>query len=166
MGKSYDGTKSDIWSAGIVLYILATGKVPWTATNRKHLYQQVSNAQFSVPVSLDVDITTAITSCLKPNPASRPSAYELLFFPLVKPLSGEVLAPAMRSRQRKLTSVGQGPNLALHQTLFKQSAARSMAYIRQLKTDPISQGDIRTLPTIDAPVKSKFSGSSRGILNF
>jgi serine/threonine protein kinase len=149
-GKPYDGPKADIWSAGIVLYTLAIGKVPWTATTHKHLYDQICRAQYALPPYLDVDITTMITSCLTPNPASRPAAYELLFFPLLRPLAGELLLPIQRNRQKSLPPtlpVMMGKS-AMHSILYKQSNARSHAYIQRFRLDPINDGTVRTLPVL------------------
>jgi len=41
--ESYKGRQTDIWAAGVTLYFMATGKLPFNATNMKDLSQVIIN---------------------------------------------------------------------------------------------------------------------------
>eukprot|EP01156_Anaeramoeba_ignava_P006077 Anaeramoba_ignava/a347683_55.p1 GENE.a347683_55~~a347683_55.p1 ORF type:complete len:2217 (+),score=613.13 a347683_55:83-6733(+) len=47
--KKYDGRKSDIWSAGVVLYTLLCGKLPFPGTNHKEVCEKILNGKFTIP---------------------------------------------------------------------------------------------------------------------
>jgi serine/threonine protein kinase len=83
-GEKYDGRKSDMWSLGVVLFAMATKCLPWTATNDKELYHQITKAEFHIPSGVHRDIAEVISMLLKADPAERASASQLLDTVLVK----------------------------------------------------------------------------------
>ena len=46
-GKGYSGYKSDIWSAGVILYTLLFGTVPFKGITLKDLFTKITHAQFN-----------------------------------------------------------------------------------------------------------------------
>ena len=81
--KPYEGIKADIWSLGIVLYVIVVGKIPWTSTNQSQLYYQIQTCQFHVPNTLSQSLQQLITSLIDPVPKSRPSTDDILRHPWV-----------------------------------------------------------------------------------
>jgi serine/threonine protein kinase len=102
-GSEYDGTKADIWSLGVVLFIFETGKLPWTATNGFQLFQQISNGEYEVPVTIDEDMADLISSCLRHSPDDRPSAAKILESPLFREFAASVRTQTRRIRSERST---------------------------------------------------------------
>lgn len=77
----YDGTKSDIWSLGVVVFTMATGALPWTHTNHAQLFKQITTTDVVVPQDLSPPLRQIISMMLQRDPKSRPSPAELLAMP-------------------------------------------------------------------------------------
>ena len=77
MGDKYDGTKSDVWSMGVVLYVALTTELPFESTKGKALAEEASRGMRRAP-SLSEGVTRLLTELLHATPASRPSCAQIL----------------------------------------------------------------------------------------
>ena len=47
--KGYDGTKADIWSCGVILFVLLAGLLPFHDENVMQIYTKLFKAEFECP---------------------------------------------------------------------------------------------------------------------
>lgn len=53
-GKEYDGFKADIWSLGVILFILVTGGFPYPGVTAEALKRAVLCEQIKIPYWVSV----------------------------------------------------------------------------------------------------------------
>lgn len=76
-GRPYDA-KTDIWSAGMLLYILATGKMPYFHPHEPMMLKFIQSGAVSYPKDMDPTCKSFLQAMLAANPMERASASELL----------------------------------------------------------------------------------------
>ncbi|KAL8206308.1 hypothetical protein R6Q57_009859 [Mikania cordata] len=69
--KGYDGSKADIWSCGVILYVLLAGFLPFQDDNIIAMYKKIYRGDFKCPPWFSSDARRLITKLLDPNPKSR-----------------------------------------------------------------------------------------------
>ncbi|KAG0489657.1 hypothetical protein HPP92_006520 [Vanilla planifolia] len=69
--KGYDGAKADIWSCGVILFVLLAGYLPFHDANLMEMYRKITKAEFRCPNWLSSDVKRLITRILDPNPLTR-----------------------------------------------------------------------------------------------
>ncbi|KAJ9548653.1 hypothetical protein OSB04_021196 [Centaurea solstitialis] len=69
--RGYDGAAADIWSCGVILYVLLTGCLPFEESDLPTLYKKVSAAEFSYPFWFPSGAKSLIDKILDPNPETR-----------------------------------------------------------------------------------------------
>nr|XP_009380407.1 PREDICTED: CBL-interacting protein kinase 24 isoform X1 [Musa acuminata subsp. malaccensis] len=69
--QGYDGSAADVWSCGVILYVLMAGYLPFNETNLQTLYEKISAAEFTCPAWFSSGAKSLIYRILDPNPKTR-----------------------------------------------------------------------------------------------
>ncbi|CAN0900211.1 CBL-interacting serine/threonine-protein kinase 24 [Linum grandiflorum] len=69
--QGYDGAAADIWSCGVILYVLMAGYLPFDETDLPTLYKKINAAEFSCPFWFSPEAKALIDKILNPNPENR-----------------------------------------------------------------------------------------------
>ncbi|CAH8300451.1 unnamed protein product [Eruca vesicaria subsp. sativa] len=70
-GQGYDGSAADIWSCGVILFVIMAGFLPFSETDLPSLYRKIGAAEFSCPQWFSTDVKSLIHRILDPNPKTR-----------------------------------------------------------------------------------------------
>ncbi|RZC01477.1 CBL-interacting serine/threonine-protein kinase 9 isoform D [Glycine soja] len=76
--RGYVGSTSDIWSCGVILFVLMAGYLPFDEPNHATLYQKIGRAQFTCPSWFSPEAKKLLKRILDPNPLTRIKIPELL----------------------------------------------------------------------------------------
>jgi len=71
--KGYDGAKADIWSCGVVLYVLLAGYLPFHDSNLMEMYRKIGKAEYRCPNWFPPEVRRLLSKMLDPNPNTRAS---------------------------------------------------------------------------------------------
>ncbi|XP_078437542.1 CBL-interacting protein kinase 23-like isoform X2 [Wolffia australiana] len=66
--KGYDGAKADLWSCGVILFVLMAGYLPFDDSNLPSLYKKIFKAEFSSPPWFSSGAKKLIKRMLDPDP--------------------------------------------------------------------------------------------------
>ncbi|KAH7387104.1 hypothetical protein KP509_16G005500 [Ceratopteris richardii] len=69
--KGYQGATADLWSCGVILYVLMAGYLPFDEQNLMTLYEKIHKADFTCPAWFSSGARKLISRILEPNPQKR-----------------------------------------------------------------------------------------------
>lgn len=69
--RGYDGAAADVWSCGVILYVLMAGYLPFDDIDLPTLYQKINVAEFWCPIWFSPGAKSLIHKILDPNPEIR-----------------------------------------------------------------------------------------------
>ena len=75
--KDYDGFAADVWSVGVIMFVMLTGQMPFKGVNEKDLFSKISRGLFRIPEIIDFEAKQLLNRILVLNPDKRPRASEI-----------------------------------------------------------------------------------------
>lgn len=121
------GTKSDMWSLGVVLYEMITLKHPFDANSMEGLLNKIVKGSYA-PISKQYssDLRQLVDSLLQKNPSQRPSINSLLSLPflqsyIVKHLSHEQFVDEFSHTVLHANGKRNGRMMQVQQPINKQA---------------------------------------------
>ncbi|KAI0090403.1 kinase-like domain-containing protein [Irpex rosettiformis] len=107
-GHRYTGTATDIWSCGVILYALLTGRLPFDDKNVRVLLGKVKTGRFEMPLSIDPLAKDLLSRMLVVDVKKRITMSEILTHPWLEgytPGITYVPAPPVSELAKPLQSV-------------------------------------------------------------
>lgn len=148
-GSMYDGLKADIWSCGVILYAMVTGRLPFDDDNIQRLLQKVQVGQYHLPSDLPKDLRDLIKQMLTVDPKERISLEGIKAHPWFKsippknyiedtfvPPSDPVIRPDPMIL-RSLVDLGWGDAKTITTELAKPGPSMEKVFYQQLERHPM-----------------------------
>lgn len=82
--RGYDGARADMWSCGVVLYVLLCGFLPFQHDNYVKMYQKIFKGEYQMPPWVSGEARRLIGRLLAVDPAKRISIPEIMLTPWFK----------------------------------------------------------------------------------
>ncbi|XP_057789808.1 CBL-interacting serine/threonine-protein kinase 11-like [Salvia miltiorrhiza] len=69
--RGYDGAKIDVWSCGVILFVLAAGYLPFNDPNLMNMYRKIYKGEFRCPKWMSPSLKRLLSRLLDTNPNTR-----------------------------------------------------------------------------------------------
>ncbi|XP_018325932.1 MAP/microtubule affinity-regulating kinase 3 isoform X2 [Agrilus planipennis] len=84
LGDSYDAPAVDVWSLGVILYMLVCGHAPFQEANDSETLTMIMDCKYSVPLHISTECKDLISRMLIRDPEKRATLTEIAKHPWLK----------------------------------------------------------------------------------
>lgn len=78
-GEKFDPIKADLWSAGVLLFYMLFGRLPFYDENPSNLYSKIIFEELQLPETVNQEAAELVKSMLSTTPSRRPTIEEILY---------------------------------------------------------------------------------------
>ena len=126
--RGYDGKSADVWSVGVILFVLLAGYLPFEEETMPALFCKIKQADFAYPMWFSPAAKALLSGILVPNPAGRFTLTDVFNHPWM-----------------------QGPKTPPTFTFMKAAAAAAAVLSSSATTDPTPPPTASALPVLPIP---------------
>ena len=110
--KGYDGRKADVWSIGVILYVMIAGYLPFEEDTIPALFVKIKRARFTIPECFSPAAADLVSKILVANPNDRMALKDVrnhewmqgpLVVPMIKSLT-QSYTPSVEANEVESTS--------------------------------------------------------------
>ncbi|GAU35391.1 hypothetical protein TSUD_160420 [Trifolium subterraneum] len=76
--KGYEGCKADIWSCGVILFVLLAGYLPFHDQNLMEMYRKIGKGEVKFPKWFALEVRRLLSKILDPNLKTRISMAKIM----------------------------------------------------------------------------------------
>lgn len=131
---AYDGAKADVWSCGVVLFVLLTGTPPFNYSGKdrdlKYLFRDITEAKYIMPDHISREAQDLIRRILIPDPERRISLQRIWDHPFLRKYRQELNFYGETAELDYWT--GPSPVISGWTTLYRETIDRDI--LRCLRT--------------------------------
>ncbi|KAM4826706.1 sperm motility kinase 2A-like [Thomomys bottae] len=158
--QMYDGYKVDIWTLGVLLYVMATGKFPFEGRKLSEIRALVLEAKYEAPLYLSAKGHDLLSQMLTVDPDERPNIGQIMEHPWLdqgvgfglgpeEPLPGK-LDPVIVSVMSHMGYNLADTQEAIRDRAFNEAMGTYLA-IRENIKENTSKAELQRIPSAIAP---------------